>query len=144
MLYGLTSTNANAGNSAKAAILATMVNLRIGTEALDQQNFPRTEIILSGGLTKTPKLGQVLANVFNTQVKILDSASEGSAWGAALMAKFRFLAAHGEKVLWPTFLADHNTGSPTEFQPNPAAHAALGETLARYRKLLANNGAREI
>ena len=144
MLYGLSSTNANAGNAAKAAILATMFNLRIGTEALDQQNFPRTEIILSGGLTKTPELGQLLADVFNTQVKILDSASEGSAWGAALMAKFRFLAAHGEKVLWPKFLADHNTGSPTEFQPNPAAHAALGETLARYRKLLANNGAREI
>jgi sugar (pentulose or hexulose) kinase len=139
MLYGLSSTNANAGNAAKAAILATMFNLRIGAEALDQQNFPRTEIILSGGLTKTPELGQLLADVFNTPVKILDSAAEGSAWGASLLAKFRYLTINGTQDSWPTFLAAHNTGSATEFKPNASNYALLAQSLVRYRKLLAEN-----
>jgi sugar (pentulose or hexulose) kinase len=138
MLYGLSSANANAGNAAKAAILATMFNLRIGAEALDQQNFPRTEINLSGGLTKTPELGQLLADVFNTPVKILDGAAEGSAWGASLLAKFRYLAINGSNDSWPKFLAAHNTGSATEFKPNASNYALLAQSLVRYRKLLAD------
>ncbi len=59
MIAGLNEQNATAGNVAKAALLATMFNLRIGAEVLQQQGFPRTELILSGGLTKTPELGQI-------------------------------------------------------------------------------------
>jgi len=62
---------------------------------LDSQGFPRTELVLSGGLTQTPQLGQVLADVFNTTVSLLDSAEEGTAWGATLMAKYRSLVSDG-------------------------------------------------
>ncbi len=136
MLYGLSSTNATPGNAVKAAILATMFNLRIGSEALDQQDFPRIEIILSGGLTRTPELGQLLADVFNTPVNILDSAAEGSAWGAALLAKYRFLKLNGSAETWPAFLAGHKPDSATEFKPDSQTHSVLAQMLIRYKKLL--------
>ena len=41
-----------------------MFNLRLGCEVLDAQGFPRTELVLTGGLTRTPELAQILADVF--------------------------------------------------------------------------------
>lgn len=136
-LVGLSAENATPGNAAKAMLLATIFNLRMGSDQLDAQGFPRTDIILSGGLTKTPKLGQLLADAFATPVTILDGAAEGTAWGAALMAKFRAEALAGRSRLWPDFLAAHASGTPTRFTPRPAAVATLAHSLARYRHLVA-------
>ena len=86
-LLGIDAENATPANMIKAAMLATMFNLKLGSQTLDRQGFPRKELVLSGGLTKTPELGQVLADVFETPVKLLAGADEGCAWGAALMAK---------------------------------------------------------
>ncbi len=81
-LVGLSNGNATPGNVAKAMLLATMFNLRMGSA----QGFPRTEIVLSGGLVKTPALGQLLADAFHTPVAIRAAAAKGTAWGAALLA----------------------------------------------------------
>jgi sugar (pentulose or hexulose) kinase len=136
-LVGLSAENATPGNAAKAMLLATIFNLRMGSDQLDAQGFPRTEIILSGGLTKTPALGQLLADAFDTPVTILDGAVEGTAWGAALMAKFRAEALAGRSRPWPEFLAAHASGTPTRFTPRPAAVATLAQSLARHRRLVA-------
>jgi hypothetical protein len=65
-------------NSKQQVFLAFVLShyVAVGSDELDRQGFPRTEIVLSGGLTKTPALGQILANVFNTPVTILDAAAE--------------------------------------------------------------------
>jgi len=139
-VIGLNASNATPGNVAKAMLLATIFNLRIGSEELDRQGFPRSEIILSGGLTKTPQLGQILADAFNTPVTILDGAAEGTAWGAALMAKYRSLALAGQAPDWADFLAAHSTGEPQRFTPRPAAVAALGRVFDRYRRLVVLHG----
>ena len=44
MLHGLNSQNATAANAVKAAMLATMFNLKLGVEILDKQGFPRSEM----------------------------------------------------------------------------------------------------
>ncbi len=80
LLVGLNSENATPGNVCKAALLSTMFNLRLGSRVLDDQGFPRTELVLTGGLTKTPELAQMLADVFETPVTLLESAEEGTAW----------------------------------------------------------------
>jgi len=136
-LIGLDATNATPGNVAKAMLLATIFNLRMGSELLDAQNFPRTEIILSGGLTKTPGLAQILADAFHTPVVLLDGADEGTAWGAALMAKFRAETLAGKAATWSAFLQRHATGSTTRFTPQPRAAAALDRGFARHRRLVA-------
>jgi sugar (pentulose or hexulose) kinase len=139
-VVGFNGANATPGNVAKAMLLATMFNLRMGSDLLDAQSYPRSEIILSGGLTKTPALGQILADVFNTPVTILDGAAEGTAWGAALMAKYRAESLAGGASDWQTFLASHASGKPTHFTPRPTSVATYGRLYDRYRKLVALQG----
>jgi len=136
-VIGLDDTTATPGNVAKAMLLATIFNLRMGSEQLDAQGFPRTEIILSGGLAKTPALGQVLADAFHTPVVILDGATEGTAWGATLMAKFRAEALAGRTVDWAGFLRRHASGTPQRFTPRPQAAAAYDRAFDRHRRLVA-------
>ena len=135
-LIGLNADNSAPGNAAKAMLLATIFNLRMGSDQLDAQGFPRTEIILSGGLTKTPALGQLLADAFDTPVVILDGAVEGTASGAALMAKYRDASLAGRSRPWPDFLAAHASGTPTRFTPRPVAVTTLARGLARHRQLV--------
>jgi sugar (pentulose or hexulose) kinase len=81
MICGWNSYNATAGNVVKAALLSTIFNLKLGSKVLQEQGYPQTEIVLSGGLTKTPECGQIVADVFDMHVTLLDSAEEGCAWG---------------------------------------------------------------
>jgi sugar (pentulose or hexulose) kinase len=140
LLVGLDERSATPGNAAKAMLLATIFNLRAGSEGLDAQNFPRKEIVLSGGITKTPELGQLVADVFKVPVVILDGAVEGTAWGAALMAKYRDERLAGQGGGWQAFLAAHSTGAPRRFEPRPAAGATFDRLYARHRRVVALHG----
>jgi sugar (pentulose or hexulose) kinase len=139
-VIGLNPTNATPGNVAKAMLLATIFNLRMGSSELDEQGFPRTEIVLSGGITKTPALGQILADAFKTPVALLDGATEGTARGAALLAAYRHAELAGKSCPWAEFLARHATDTPTRFTPRPAAAAVLDRGYKRHRRLVALHG----
>ena len=117
-LFGINATNATPANMVKAAMLATMFNLKLGSETLDEQGYPRNELVLSGGLTKTPELGQVLADVFGTRVKLLSGADEGCAWGAALMAKYRSIRIEGSDLAWADFLGQQADDNSIRFKPD--------------------------
>jgi sugar (pentulose or hexulose) kinase len=140
LVIGLNDTSATPGNVAKAMLLATIFNLRMGSEGLDAQGFPRTEIVLSGGITKTPELGQLLADAFHVPVVILAGATEGTAWGAALMAKFRDERLAGKGGPWQSFLEGHATDGARRFQPRPATAATFDRMYARHQKLVALHG----
>jgi sugar (pentulose or hexulose) kinase len=137
LVIGLNERNATPGNVAKAMLLATVFNLRQGSDLLDAQGFPRTEVILSGGLTKTPALGQVIADAFATPVTLLDGATEGCAWGAALLAAYRAAVLGGDRRDWVTFLTAHATGTPRRFAPRPEGARTLAAAYERSRKLVA-------
>lgn len=136
MLIGLNEQNATSGNVARAALLATVFNLRLGCENLLAQGFPLEEIVLSGGLTKSPELGQVIADGLHLPVTILASGTEGSAWGAALMAKYRHRCLESETGSWSDFLTAHASGTPLRFMPIAEAVAASSRMYARYKRLL--------
>lgn len=136
LLIGLNPENATPGNAVKSALLSTMFNLRLGSEVLDSQGFPQTELVLSGGLTKTPQLGQILADVFAAPVSLLDSAEEGTAWGAALMAKFRRAKLDGQTGDWAEFLDQHSSGDQSRFEPNDEAVKKYESVYQRYKKLI--------
>lgn len=136
MLIGLNADNATPGNVARAALLATVFNLRLGCELLLSQGFPLNQIVLSGGLTKSPQLGQVLSDGFNLPVTILASGSEGSAWGAALMAKYRHQCLTTASGSWSDFLSNHASGTPVRFTPSAEAAAASSAMFAKYKRLL--------
>ena len=136
MIVGLTAENAKPGNVVKAALLSTMFNLKLGSEDLDAQGYPRVELILTGGLTKTPELAQLLADVFDAPVTLPESAEEGTAWGAALMAKFRSIIVDGQNEDWASFLTSHQGSSDRRFTPNPASVEAYNSVYQRYKRLV--------
>jgi len=136
-LFGINAANAKPANMVKAAMLATMFNLKLGSEALDQQGFPRNELVLSGGLTKTPELGQILADVFGTPVKLLSGADEGCAWGAALMAKYRSIRIEGSDLAWADFLIQQADDNSTRFQPDAKRSEQYAAVYQNYLALMA-------
>jgi sugar (pentulose or hexulose) kinase len=140
LVIGLNATSATPGNAAKAMLLATIFNLRMGSEGLDAQGFPRKEIVLSGGITKTPELAQLVADAFHVPVLILAGAVEGTAWGAALMAAYRDERVAGKGGDWQSFLAGHLTAEPRRFDPRPAVAATFDAMYARHKKLVALQG----
>lgn len=141
MLAGLTSENAIPGNAVKAALLSTMFNLKLGSEVLDQQGYPRTELVLSGGLTKTPELAQILADVFRTPVTLLESAEEGTAWGAALLAQYRHRKLSGENQSWTDFVGQFESSKTRKFEVDSANSELYGPSYDRYKRLVALNNA---
>jgi sugar (pentulose or hexulose) kinase len=136
-LVGLNEQNARVGNIVKAGLLATIFNLKSGMELLEQQGYPRHEIVLSGGLTKTPQLAQILADVLNTPVVLLPDSAEGCAWGAALLGNYRYHCHQAANPLgWTDFLNQFMTGAVRRFQPNPDTIGDYQKTYESYRKLL--------
>jgi sugar (pentulose or hexulose) kinase len=136
LVIGLTPDNATPGNVVKAALLSTMFNLKLGSEVLDRQGFPREQLVLTGGLTKSPELGQILADVFDTPVTLLESAEEGTAWGAALMAKFRQEKIAGSPLSWTDFLERQPAGASRNFQPDASATRKYDQVYRRYKQLV--------
>ncbi|MCH2120687.1 MAG: hypothetical protein MK136_05625 [Pirellulaceae bacterium] len=139
MLAGLTSENSTPGNVVKAALLSTMFNLKLGSEVLDRQGYPRTELVLSGGLTKTPELSQILADVFETPVTLLESAEEGTAWGAALLAKYRHLRLTGENQTWSHFIDQLDGEKNQKFEADEHRSGIYRTVYDRYKRLAALN-----
>lgn len=140
MLTGLNSDNANAGNVVKAALLSTMFNLRLGSAVLDDQGFPRHELVLTGGLTKTPELSQILADVFSTPVVLLASAAEGTAWGAAVLAMFRHQCINDDAVEWSAFLNTKRTTDQIRLCPDEESSVAYEKVFQRYKNLMQLHG----
>ncbi len=136
MLYGLNATNATPGNAAKAALLATLFNLRVGLDELKRQGFPVSELVLSGGLVRDASLSQIVADALTTPAFVLHSAIEGSAWGAALLAKYRWLNISGEAPEWSAFLQDHAADAPQRFMPGVGARPVYDQAYTRYLRLL--------
>ena len=137
MLIGLNAENATPGNAVKASLLATMFNLLIGSQILDTQGYPRTELVLTGGLTKTPGLAQILADVFDTPVTLLQSADEGTAWGAALLAKFLVELQSQTELTWSAFLEELKSGADrSQYTPNPNDARIYAQSFQRYKKLV--------
>lgn len=143
MVIGWNADNAKIGNVAKAALLSTMFNLQLGCEVLDRQGYPRSKVVLTGGLSKTLECAQILADVFDSPVLLMESADEGSSWGAAILAKYRHLCATvtGTIPEWTSFLESIAAEKdPTVFLPNPHAVYIYKIIFGRYRKLIALQG----
>lgn len=136
-VLGWSSSNAIIGNVAKAALLSSIFNLRLGLRILDeQQQGERAEIVLTGGLSKTPGTGQILADVLHTPVVLWETADEGSSWGAAVLARFCFERIHDSNKTWPEFLYQLRPKPKHRFLPNKDESKAYDLVFDKYQKAL--------
>ena len=88
--FGLSSTNYNAANIARASMEGATLGLRYGLEVLKQQGLTPTAVRLVGGGAKSPLWRQMVADVFNCPV-VCPQSSEAGAVGAALQAMWCYI-----------------------------------------------------
>ena len=82
--------NFNLANFMKTHLYSALATLKIGMDILTkEENVTVTSIMGHGGLFKTPEVGQkAMATAMNTPVTVMDTASEGGAWGIAILAAY--------------------------------------------------------
>ena len=90
VFFGLTSTNYNPRNLARASMEGATFGLRYGLDVLKQLGINPSEIRLVGGGAKSPLWRQMVADVFNCPV-VCPKSSEAGAVGAALQAMWCYL-----------------------------------------------------
>lgn len=130
-------SNFNVSNLMRSHILSAFSTLAIGMEILaNEENIQIDKILGHGGIFKTPKVGQsLLAAAINSPVSVMETASEGGAWGIALLAAYmtyteRSLADYLEEVVFAN--ADVAT-----IEPDAADVEGFKVFLEKYKKGLA-------
>ena len=125
-------------NFMRAQLFSAFSPVKIGMDVMTKQEHVQIDSLVGhGGIFATPKVAQsILAAAFNTPIKVMATASEGGAWGMAVLADY----------LWHTNedhtnLADYLDGrvfkdaeSVTE-EPKPQDVVGFEDFFARF-----NNG----
>ncbi len=87
-------------NLMRSLIYSCMATLKIGMDILmNEEKITLQKIYAHGGLFKSPVTGQrFLASALGVPVTLMDSASEGGAWGIALLAAYQAREDKGESL----------------------------------------------
>ena len=87
----------------RAHLISSLGVLKLGMDILNKEEGVTVDRVMGhGGLFKTKGVGQsLLAAVMDSPVTCMETAGEGGAWGAALLAAF---AAEGNGRTLPEFL----------------------------------------
>lgn len=123
----------NLANFMRVNLQTSLGAMKIGLDILFQQEQVKVDKVLGhGGLFKTPVVGQsLMAAAFNAPVTVMDNASEGGAWGIALLASYLI---HPSKQNLEDFLTNHvfTTIESITIQPDPADVAGFETFMERY------------
>jgi sugar (pentulose or hexulose) kinase len=126
-------------NLMRATLFSAMGTLRIGMDILTEKERVRLDRLLGhGGLFKTQGVGQsLMAAALGVPVAVMESAGEGGAWGAALLAAYMLRREEGEPL--EAYLAQKVFGGNAGAQAEPKAEDVRGFTafMERYRQTLA-------
>ncbi len=125
-------------NFMRSHLYSAMATLKIGNDILLKEEKVKVDSLMGhGGLFKTPVVGQqLMAAAFNSPVTVMDTASEGGAWGMAVLAAFLLEKEDGESL--PDYLSDKifagQTGST--IAPRPEDVAGFDAFVEKYKKAL--------
>jgi sugar (pentulose or hexulose) kinase len=84
----------------RAQLYSACATLKVGMDILFQEEGITLKHLLGhGGFFKTPKVGQkIMAAAMNTPVAVMETAGEGGAWGAALLAAYTLRKREGQSL----------------------------------------------
>ena len=126
-------------NFMRTHLYSSLATLKIGLDILTREEGLTADVLMGhGGFFKTPVVGQqVMADATGMQVKVMDTASEGGAWGIAVLAEYMAAKEAGESL--PDYLDNKvfagTTGSTLD--PDPAGAAGFDAFLKDYAKAVA-------
>ena len=122
----------------RSLIYSSVAALSIGMRILTEEEKASIDKILGhGGLFKTPEVGQsILAAAIGTPVTVMETASEGGAWGIALLAAY--MNQHAENETLDAWLDTKIfAGMPsTVLAPKEEDVAGFNAYIGRYAALL--------
>lgn len=111
--------------------------LREGVDVLTQDEGVKVDHLFAhGGLFKTPLVGQqVMADALDVPVSVSETASEGGAWGIALLALYRSLVEAGMTETLPEFLNNQvfSGGDSVQVEPRPEEVREFNKFMESYR-----------
>lgn len=88
LLYGPDS-RLTLSNFMRMHLFSALATLRIGIDIISHEQLSVERLVGHGGFFKTPQVGQTcVANALNIPVTVFTNASEGGAWGMALLASY--------------------------------------------------------
>lgn len=125
-------------NFMRSNLYSAMATLKIGNDILLKEENVKVDVLMGhGGLFKTPVVGQqLMAAAFNSPVTVMDTASEGGAWGMAVLAAF--MQEKGADETLPEYLSNcifaGQTG--TTIAPKAEDVAGFDAYVARYKSTL--------
>ena len=125
-------------NFMRSHLYSAVATLKIGMDILLKEEHVAVDSLMGhGGFFKTPLVGQrVMAAGMNAPITVMDTASEGGAWGMAVLAAFMKEKETGETL--SSYLNDKifagQTG--TTLQPEPEDVKGFEAFLEEYKKLL--------
>ena len=121
-------------NFMRAQLYSSLSVLKLGLNILLKEENVRIDRMYGhGGLFRTKGVGQrILAAAIDAPVSVMDSASEGGAWGIALLAAFMRLRGDGETL--EEYLSNRVFAGllGEELKPEPADVADFDAYLRRY------------
>ena len=125
-------------NFMRSNLYSAMATLKIGNDILLKEENVKVDALMGhGGLFKTPVVGQqLMAAAFNSPVTVMDTASEGGAWGMAVLAAF--MQEKGTDETLPEYLSNRIFAGQTGTTIAPKAEDVAGfdAYVARYKSTL--------
>ena len=123
-------------NFMRVHLFSALGALKIGLDILFEQEQVKVDQILGhGGFFKTKEVGQkMMAAAMNVPVSVMETASEGGAWGIALLAAYMLRRTMNEPLeayLSNKVFAGENG---TTIAPDPMDVAGFTAFMARYKK----------
>ena len=120
-------------NFMRAQLYGVFGTLSIGMDVLAEEGVELDRLSAHGGMFRTAGVAQrFLAGALNTSVTVATSASEGGAWGMAVLAAY---AASGAEEDLARYLTDHvfRDAAAISIDPHPDDVAGFAQYLIRYR-----------
>lgn len=123
-------------NFMRVHLFAALGALKIGLNLLFEQERVKLDRLLGhGGFFKTPEVGQrLLAAALDVPVSVMETASEGGAWGIALLASYAVRRSPGESL--EQYLSDKVFAGrqSSTIAPNERDVAGFTAFMERYTK----------
>ena len=90
MFIRTSASRFNLSNFMRTHLFSSLGALKIGMDILFEQEKVKLDQLLGhGGFFKTKEVGQnIMAAAMNVRVSVMETASEGGAWGIALLASY--------------------------------------------------------
>lgn len=122
-------------NFIQTQLYAAFAPLKMGMDILKNEEQIKAEVFVAqGGLLRTQGIGQqILSNALNTPVTVMSTASEGGAWGMAVLATY---AQYGsERMSLEDFLDQEVFANPNSVTLNPDPNGVAGyeEFMNKYQ-----------